>query len=105
MAIMVSLTLRNVPIELFEEVNRELGASENPPKGLIVHFVHPVDTDGVRIVDVWASEQAHDAFDDDTDPPGALAGLLRKQGLGPPQFVSRDVVEVQALVVGSTGGQ
>ena len=101
MAIMIHVNLRNVPIDVFDEVNQEIGAIENPPAGLVVHFVHPVGADGVRIVDVWMSEGDHDAFDAANDPPGVMAGLLRQRGLDPPEFVSREVIEIGGLVTGA----
>jgi hypothetical protein len=102
MAIMIHVNLRKVPIDVFDEVNQELGAIENPPAGLVVHFAHPVGEDGVRIVDVWMSEDDHDAFDAANDPPAVMARLLRQRGLDPPEFVSRDVIEIRGLVTGST---
>lgn len=101
MAIMINVNLRNVPIDVFDEVNEELGAIENPPAGLVVHFVHQLGADGVRIVDVWMSEGDHDAYDAQNDPPGTMAKLLRQRGLGPPEFVSREVVDIGGLVTGS----
>ena len=77
-AIMVTVTLRNVPVEVFDKINRELGAVDNPLSGLVVHFVHPVGSDAVRIIDVWMSEDVHDAYDEAHDPPGALARILRR---------------------------
>src|ERR1700729_946306 len=101
MAIMIHVNLRKVPIDVFDEVNQELGATENPPAGLVVHFAHPVGEVGVRIVDVWMSEDDHDAFDAANDPPALMARLLRRRGLDPPEFVSRDVIEIQGLATGS----
>jgi hypothetical protein len=31
-----------------------------------------------------------------------MARLLRQRGLDPPEFVSRDVIEIRGLVTGST---
>jgi heme-degrading monooxygenase HmoA len=100
MAIMITLTLGNVPIDVFEQINRELGAVENPPSGLVVHLAHPFGDDAVRVIDVWESEEDHDAFDDVMDPPGALRRLLTQRGIGPPQLIGREVVEVSALLRG-----
>lgn len=100
-AIMIHVNLRQVPIDVFDEVNQEIGAMENPPAGLVAHFVHPVGADGVRIVDVWMSEDDHDAFDAANDPPGVMARLLQQRGLAPPEFVSREVIEIGSLVIGS----
>jgi heme-degrading monooxygenase HmoA len=100
MAIVINLTLKGVPADAFEEVNAELRQDENPPQGLIVHLVHPADADTVRVLDVWESEEAHDAFDNANNPPAVLAQVLARRGLGRPQLVGRDVFEAQALVRG-----
>jgi hypothetical protein len=98
MAIMISLTLEGVPVETAEEVNRRLGVYQHAPAGLIVHFAYQVP-DALRLVTIWADEQAHDAFDEVNDPPRVLAGVLAERGLQPPRLVSREVVEIQALVL------
>jgi len=97
---MTNVDLRNVPIDVFDEINRELNALENPPAGLVAHFVHPVGAGGVRIVNIWMSEDDHNAFDDANDPPGVLARLLRQRGLGPPELVSSELIEIRGLVIG-----
>jgi hypothetical protein len=100
--IMISVTLRGVPIDVFDQINRELGAIEDPPPGLVVHFVHPVDEDTVRIIGVWTSEDVHDAYDEVKDPPSVLARILADRGLDPPHLVGREVVEIQGLLRGSS---
>ena len=101
MPIMINVTLRGVPIEVFDEVNREVLGSGAPPTGLVAHFVHNVGDGDVRVVDVWMSEEDHDAHDDAVDPPEALARVLKRRGLGPAQLVGREIVEVVSLVRGS----
>lgn len=68
--------------------------------GLIVHLVHPGDGDTVRAIDLWESEEAHDAFDKANNPPAVLAQVLTRRGLRCPQLIGRDVFEAQALVRG-----
>jgi hypothetical protein len=97
-AIMISLTLEGVPVEAAEEVNRRLDVYQHPPAGVIVHFAYQVG-DAIRIVTIWTDERAHDAFDEVNDPPRVLAGVLAERGLEPPRLVSREVVEIQALVL------
>jgi hypothetical protein len=41
---------------------RELGLSETPPAGQILHIEGPMDGEGLRVVDVWESEEALNAF-------------------------------------------
>jgi hypothetical protein len=103
MAIMVTVTLRGVPADAFEEVNTELDAVGDPPIGLFVHFVHAVGEDCVRIVDVWESEAAHDAYDEPRDPPAVLAKVLARRGLPRPELLGREVVDVTALITGRVG--
>jgi hypothetical protein len=99
-AIMVTVTLRGVAADAFDEVSAELDALRDPPIGLYVHFVHAVGDDCVRIVDVWESEAAHDAYDEPRNPPAVLAKTLARRGLSPPVLVSREVTGIQALVIG-----
>ena len=98
MVIVISLTLRGVSADAIEEVNAS--CAENPPLGLIVHLVHPGNGDTVRAIDLWESEEAHDAFDKANNPPAVLAQVLARRGLGCPQLIGRDVFEAQALVRG-----
>ena len=100
MAIVISLTLKGVPADAFDEVNAELGQLENPPRGLIVHLAHAMEADLVRVLDVWESEEAHDAFDAAYDPPAVLGQILARRGIGRPQLISRSVFEAHALIKG-----
>jgi len=100
MPIMVSVTLRGVPIELFDEVNKEVMASGHPATGLVAVFEHPVGDGDVRMVQIWMSEADHDVFDKVVDPPATLRRVLERHGLGPPQLVSREMIEVVSLVRG-----
>lgn len=100
MAIMVTVTLRGVPADAFDDVNAELDALHDPPIGLFVHFVHAVDEDCVRIVDVWESVAAHDAYDEPRDPPAVLTRVLMRRGLPRPELVAREVVDIHALITG-----
>jgi hypothetical protein len=97
---MVTVTLRGVTADAFDEVNAELDAVREPPVGLYVHFVHAIGEDCVRIVDVWESEAAHDAYDEPRNPPAVLAKVLARRGLSPPELVSREVFSIQALITG-----
>ena len=39
---MISLTLGGVPVDVFDQINEELGTIKDPPRGLIVHLAYPV---------------------------------------------------------------
>ncbi len=42
-------------------VLRELGLKDTPPPGQVLHIEGPMDG-GLRVVDVWESQEAFDAF-------------------------------------------
>lgn len=48
-------------LEFLDEVTREMGVETDPPAGLIVH-THFEEGDRIRVVDVWDSQDAFDAF-------------------------------------------
>jgi hypothetical protein len=61
--------------ELYEKVMGKLGGADDPPAGLIIHTASEVDG-RVRVVDVWESREASEAFDRDKLMPAfAAAGI------------------------------
>jgi len=88
-----------VPIEMLDEVTSEMDAESNPPPGLIVH-VHFVQDGRARIVDVWESTDAYEAFSRDRLGPVMLRVAdgrgMTLDGPGPETSVS----EVRGLVRG-----
>lgn len=101
MAVMISVTLGGVPIDVADELGARLGTvGEAGPTGLVAHCVQPVEEDALRIIDIWMSEADHDAFDDATDPPAVLRSILEEHGLAPPRFISRELVEVHNVICG-----
>jgi hypothetical protein len=82
--------------EMYDQVAAELGA--DAPEGLIVH-VAGTHGDGMRIVDVWESEDAYTKFRD-----GRLRSAVEKaigpEGMaqGPPPI---DALPVRNIVRGS----
>ena len=47
--------------ETYEKITAEAGAQNGAPEGLIVHVAGQTDT-GTRIIDVWESQAAYEAF-------------------------------------------
>jgi hypothetical protein len=60
---MAVLMVGEIPASLdqYKQVNEKMDAEANPPEGLIVHTAQAIDG-GVRIVDVWESEDAYNRF-------------------------------------------
>ena len=50
-----------VGTEMYDGVNAEMDVANNPPEGMIFHWVGEVDGKWT-ITDVWESREAHDRF-------------------------------------------
>ena len=61
MATAYLIEIPNVSQEQGAAILRELGLSTTPPAGQILHIEGPMDG-GLRVVDVWESEEAFNAF-------------------------------------------
>jgi hypothetical protein len=65
-------------------VLRELGLTNTPPAGQILHIEGPMEGGGTRVVDVWESQEAFDAFiRDRLQPAFAKAGVTWPSDLRP----------------------
>jgi hypothetical protein len=98
MAILVNQTLpEGVTIEMLEEVDAEMGATTNPPVGMIVHTAY-ADGDRMRVVDVWESKEAFQEFGQSRLGP-AIAKVSGAHGLTP-SAPETTMIEVQQLIRG-----
>jgi quinol monooxygenase YgiN len=61
-------------LEFLDEVTRQMGVETDPPDGLIVH-THFDEGGRIRVIDVWDSTEAFDAFRD-----GVLMPTMQKVG-------------------------
>jgi hypothetical protein len=71
----------------YEALGRELGVMETPPAGNLMHLALQTET-GVRLVEVWESREAFEAFVRDRLRPAlARLGAGRAGGSSPPPQV------------------
>jgi hypothetical protein len=84
---MTVLMTQDLPVSRadIEAVSADVGATENPPDGLIIHIA--IETaDGVRIVDIWESAEHYERFN--AERLGAsVAKVMASRGIsmdGPP---------------------
>jgi hypothetical protein len=85
--------IQDVPAD--EEIYRQVAATfgDARPAGLVAHIVMKRET-GLRMVDVWESEQAWQTFHDETLWP-ALSSVLAGVGVQPdPTHMVREAVDV-----------
>ena len=87
-------------LEFLDEVTRQMGVLDDPPQGLIVH-THFFEGNRIRVIDVWESTDAFDAFRDSLLVPtmqkvGADSGMDMSQAPQP----DTTITEVAGLVRG-----
>jgi hypothetical protein len=73
MPVSVSVVMRGVSLEQYDQLRKEVGWLEEAPTGGILHVVW-AEGDDLRGLDVWESEDAFEAFGQDRLGP-ALAKL------------------------------
>ncbi|MGW1993917.1 hypothetical protein [Embleya sp. NPDC001921] len=61
MAILMQIDLPGVEKEQYEQLSARVRSGEIPAEGCLAHVAIPTD-DGVRIIDLWESRAAMDAF-------------------------------------------
>lgn len=76
----------------YDEVNEKIDPTGNPPEGLIIH-VGSVTDSGVKVIDVWESEQAFHDFRESRLGP-AVAEVMG-DAAGPPDI---EVLELHDVV-------
>ena len=75
-----------VPRAMIEAVSRQMDVAGDPPAGLIAH-VTLEDGEGSRIVDIWESQAAYEAFRTSRLEP-ALQAVAAAQGMDMPPAMS-----------------
>ena len=82
--------------ELYEQVSKHIS---EPPSGLIVHTATEV-ADGVRIIGVWESREAADAFDKNVISPIVERLMAEFPGEAPPEGPVPETLEPFAVMRG-----
>jgi hypothetical protein len=91
MAVVVTIEF-GASVEEYDAVNEKLDPRSNPPAGLIIHTGSVTDS-GIRVVDVWESEQQFMDFREQR--LGPAVGEVMGENAGPPNV---QVLEVHDLV-------
>ena len=82
MAVFMELELQLTP-DQYEAVDAAVNAKGDPPDGLIAHTAR-FDGDTLRILDIWESPEAFEAFAESRLGPG-IGETLGDDAPGPPQ--------------------
>jgi heme-degrading monooxygenase HmoA len=85
--------------ELYEQVSAHVRAAGDPSPGLIVHTASEVDG-AVRVVDVWESKEAAEAFERDLLMPAFAAAGVKPEQMAeqPERFETFEAVRGSAPV-------
>jgi len=75
----------------YDQVNEKIDPEGNPPEGLIIH-VGSITGSGVKVIDVWESEDAFNAFRESRLGP-AVAEVMGETA-GPPNIEVLDLHDV-----------
>jgi len=94
MAIVLHQELAESSIENYDAVAERIRIDSDPPEGLIVHSASPMEGGGVRIVDIWESQEDLERFEEERLMP-AVREVLGDPG-GPAQ--RRDITQIHHLV-------
>lgn len=82
-------------LETYDEIVTEMGLPEFPAPGSIYHWAAP-EAGGIRICDVWQSEEEFRKFTQEKTAP-----MTARRGLKPP---SVEITPVHEMVAGNTAG-
>jgi hypothetical protein len=94
MAFVYVQDLPGLQISDYDRINEALNPDAGPPEGLIIHTASATDS-GVRIVDVWESQEAQVRFRDERLMPAIeQAGV----GIPPSETPAAEIHEVHHLV-------
>lgn len=93
MPVAVLIELEGVTPELYDAVNDEMDAGANTPEGMIFHSGGVIEG-GMRVFDVWESEEAFNKFEQSTLGP-AVNKVSGGQAPGPAR---REVYELHDFV-------
>lgn len=87
-------------LDLLDEVTREMGVDTDPPAGLLLH-AHFEEDARVRVVDLWDSQEAYEAFQESRLMP-AMQKLAASRGMDMTQAPqpATSILNVHGLVKG-----
>jgi hypothetical protein len=99
MAVIIKQTMPpEASLEMLDAVTKEMGVSEDPPPGLLLH-AHYEEGGQVHIMDVWESAEAHDVFVQQRLGP-AMQTVSQRYGVAAGEAPETLVTEIHALVRG-----
>jgi hypothetical protein len=97
MAVLMENTVEQSNVEIYDAVSAKLDVEGDRPDGMIVHTAIDLGEDGIRIVDVWESQDAFQSFRDERLMP-AIQAVLSERGIEPAGPPTYEFSEIHHLV-------
>lgn len=88
-----------VSLKMLDEVTDEMQVDDNPPDGMLVH-THFEQNGQIRVVDVWDSQEAYEAFVQTRLMPAMQAVVQRYDAAQPPPQLEMSITPVHRVVRG-----
>lgn len=100
MAVILQQTMpEGVSLEMLDEVTDEMNADSNPPDGILFH-THFEENGRARVIDVWESQEAFEAFRDSRLMPAMQAVAQRHGNNEPAGQPEESILPVHRVVRG-----
>ena len=97
MAVLMENLVEQSNVEIYDAVAAKLDVENDSPEGMIVHTAIDLGDRGIRIVDVWESQDAFEHFRDERLMP-AIQAVLSDRGIEPAGPPSYEFSEIHHLV-------
>jgi hypothetical protein len=97
MSVLVISKPPGVPLEMYDNVNKQLGIGSDPPAGLISHAAY-ARGDTFEVVEVWESAQDHDDFVENRLGP-TIREAVGEEAYAQMPDAEREVIELHNLIV------
>jgi hypothetical protein len=85
MSVVLMLEMPGMTPEVYEAINERIGFPGSAPEGLLAHIA-AVEEAGMRVADVWESEQQFERFLQDELLP-AMGEIDTEASISPPRVV------------------
>jgi hypothetical protein len=97
MAVLMENVVEQSNTEIYDAVSAKLDVENDAPSGMIVHTAIDLGEGGIRIVDVWESQEAFERFRDEQLLP-AVQSVLSERGIEPAGPPTYEFSEIHHLV-------
>jgi hypothetical protein len=97
MAVLMENLVEQSNAEIYDAVTAKLDVEADRPSGMVIHTAIDLGDRGIRIVDVWESQEDFERFRDERLTP-AVQAVLSERGIEPAGPPTYEFSEIHHLV-------